>query len=369
MTLQDEIDAIDYPPTHTYQLRGLVPTGQLAARVKIIEEEFPRFFKEGTLLDVGCNKGFFSLYHKGCYVEGIDPSEDCIRVCRKLKTVACNFYKETFGELSIKDGLVFDRIFIGNGHHYPFIEAGGWGWVEKLGNLCYEGGEVLLEGPTDMDSRDAQNCIPEELAPEFNQARMLEVFDSLFTLEKIVPSPLSQRYFLLFKKRSPSDIYQKYLKSIYRLVAGYTSKTDVVMEIGVRHDRGILGRKIIPHSEYIMVDKNPRRPGLIIDAVTELLPRCDVAISTAVFHHTPPEDIETLFVNLTKHTKRAIIISGPADDMGVPLYGDHKYHLNHKELDKISKRAGWWLVFNKRIGLEALIPYESFFVFVRGDGT
>ena len=141
------------------------------------------------------------------------------------------------------------------------------------------------------------------------------------------------------------------------------------MEIGVRHDRGILGRKIIPHSEYIMVDKNPRRPGLIIDAVTELLPRCDVAISTAVFHHTPPEDIETLFVNLTKHTKRAIIISGPADDMGVPLYGDHKYHLNHKELDKISKRAGWWLVFNKRIGLEALIPYESFFVFVRGDGT
>ena len=373
MTLQSEIDAIEYPPTHTYQLEGtdLVPTGQLATRVKVIEEEFPRFFRNGyELLDVGCNKGFFSLYHED-EVTGIDPDEICIKLCRKLRYSIWDdcrvFYKVSFGEF--KPNRRFARIFIGNGHHYPFIEAGGWGWVEKLGNLCYEGGEVLIEGPTDMDSLDAQNCVPEELASEFNQARMLEVFDSLFTLEKIVPSPLTQRYFLLFKKRSPSDIYQKYLENIYRLAKGYISKSDVVMEICVRHDRGILGRKIIPHSTYIMVDRSPKRPGLTIDAVTDLLPRCDVAISTAVFHHTPPEDIETLFINLTKHTKRAIIISGPADDMGVPLYGDHKYHLNFKELDKISKRVGWWLVFHKRIGLEALTPYESFFVFVRGDGS
>lgn len=366
MTLQDEIDAIEYPPTHRYKLEGLVPLGALADRVKVIEEEFPFFFNhDEDLLDIGCNKGFFSLYHKGYFTEGIDPTEECITLCIKLKPKGV-FKLSTFGEYN--SVYEFHRIFIGNGHHYPFIEAGGWSWVEKLGNLCVTGGLILLEGPTDMDSLDARNCIPPELASEFNQKRMLEVFDSLFTLEKIVPSPLTDRYFLLFKKRSAEDIYRKYLENVYRLIAGYIQSSDTVMEICTRHDRGVLGRKILPHSDYIMVDRSPRRPGLTIDAVTELLPRCDVTLSTAVFHHTAPEDIEALFINLTKHTKRAIIISGPADDTGVPLYGDHLYHLNRKELDSISKRAGWWMVFDKKIGLEALTPYEHFFVFVRGDG-
>ena len=364
MTLQDEIDSIEYPPSHTYQLKGLVPGEILARRMEVITKEFSNFFKGGALLDVGCNKGFFSLYHKGGVV-GIDPDEKCVKLCRKLRYTE-DFYQASFGKYT-RVGIPFNRVFMGNGHHYPFVEAGGWSFIEKLGNLVVTGGFVLLEGPTGMESVDAQNCIPDELASEFTQEKLLEAFDSLFILRKIVPSPLTDRYFLLFEKRDPRDIFEKYLRSVYDLAKFYiaSDSSDVIMEICTRHDRGILGREILPHKQYIMVDKSPYRIGLTLDAVKHILPSCDVAISTAVFHHTAPSDIEGLFKNIAMSTRRTIIISGPADDTGVPLYGDHLYHLNRGEMVSIARRNGWDLEHEERIGLKHCVPYEYLFVFSR----
>ena len=224
---------------------------------------------------------------------------------------------------------------------------------------------MLLEGPTGMESVDARNCIPEELVEEFTQEELLEAFDSLFILRKIVPSPLTDRYFLLFEKRSADDIFEKYLRSIYRRAANYTTPWDTVMEICTRHDRGILGRKIIRHKKYIMVDRAENRIGHSLDAVTDTLPSCDVTISTAVFHHTAPRDVEKLFINIAKNTERTIIISGPADDTGVPLYGDHLYHLNRGEMVSIARRNGWDVEHEERIGLKHCVPYEYLFVFSR----
>jgi len=369
MTLQSEIDSIEYPPSHTYILDGLIPTGSLLARVLLIEKEFPHFFRSGyELLDIGCNKGFFSLYQEG-QVVGFDPDEKCVELCKRLRYKIWDddreFHVASFG--SFTRSHRFARIFIGNGHHYPFIEAGGWSFIEKLGNLCDPTGLVLLEGPTGMESVDAQNCIPEELASEFTQEKLIEAFDSLFILRKIVPSPLADRYFLLFEKRDPRDIFEKYLRSVYDLAKFYTASdsSDVIMEICTRHDRGILGREILPHKQYIMVDRSPYRVGLTLDAVKHILPSCDVAISTAVFHHTAPSDIEGLFKNIAMSTRRTIIISGPADDTGVPLYGDHLYHLNRGEMVSIARRNGWDLEHEERIGLKHCIPYEYLFVFSR----
>jgi len=324
MTLQDEIDAIEYPPSHTYQLKGLVPGEILERRMEVITKEFPTFFKNGTLLDVGCNKGFFSLYHRGNVV-GIDPDEKCVKLCRRLRHTE-KFHQVSFGKY-VRVGVPFNRVFMGNGHHYPFIEVGGWSFIEKLGNLVVEGGFVLLEGPTGMESVDAQNCIPEDLASEFTQEKLIEAFNSLFILRKIVPSPLTDRYFLLFEKRSGGDIFEKYLENIYDLAKFYiaSDSSDSIMEICTRHDRGILGRRFLPHSTYIMVDRAPNRIGISLDAVEDELPSCDVVISTAIFHHTSPKDIAKLFINIAKNTRKTIIISGPADDTGVPLYGNHFY--------------------------------------------
>lgn len=195
MTLQDEIDAIEYPPTHTYILDGLIPTGSLLARVLLIEKEFPEFFKEGVLLDVGCNKGFFSLYHRGLVV-GIDPDEKCVELCKKLLPSG-NFLQTTFGGLHTD--AKWDKIFIGNGHHYPFIEADGWSWIGKLAEMSC--GQVLLEGPINMEGEDAKNCIPEHLVEEFALDRLLGAFFPYFYFIRMVQSPLVHRWFLLFEKR------------------------------------------------------------------------------------------------------------------------------------------------------------------------
>ena len=361
MTLQDEMDRIVYPPSHTYKLKGLIPGTLLAKRMEVIKKEFPHFFKIGTLLDVGCNKGFFSLYHDGT-VTGIDPSSECIDLCRKL-CPSGSFHLTTFGEFDTDDK--FDKIFIGNGHHYPFIEARGWGWVDALGKLS--NGLVLLEGPTGMEGIDAQRCIPSDIVEEFTQEKLLEAFNSRFILCKIVPSSLIDRFFLLFQRRTPGETYSYYLRRLYKLASAYIRSTDTVMEICTRHDRGILGEEILPHSKYIMVDKNLSRPGLSLDAIRDELPHSDVTISTAVFHHTAPKDIETLFNNIARSTQRTIIISGPADDLGIDLYGDHLYHLNRGELRKIGEHAGWKMVFNRRIGLDRGEEYEFFLVFTRGS--
>ncbi len=361
MTLQEEIDSITYPPTHTYRLAGLVPGPILSKRIKVIEEHFPTFFTIGTLLDVGCNKGFFSLYHQGS-VTGIDPSLECIELCRKLYP-AGSFHLTTFGNFETEDK--FDRIFIGNGHHYPFIEAGGWSWVNSLGKMSK--GLVLLEGPVDMTGVDAQRCIPLELRSEFTKEKLLEAFHSRFILCKIIPSPLVDRFFLLFQRRTPGDTYSYYLRRLYKLMTSYVYPSDVVLEICTRHDRGILGEQLLPHSEYFMVDKNPNRPGLDLDAIRDELPGADVTISTAIFHHTSPGDVETLFNNIAKTTRRTIIISGPAGDMGIELYGDHLYHLDREELKSIADRAGWGMVFDRRVGLDNGDEYEFFLVFMRKD--
>lgn len=195
MTLQEEIDAIIYPPSHTYQLKGLIPGEILKERLEIIEREFPNFFMSGALLDVGCNKGFFSLYHKG-HVTGIDPDEACITLCKKLLPSGY-FLQTTFGGLHTD--AKFDRIFIGNGHHYPFIEFEGWGFVEKLAEMSC--GLVLLEGPVDMKGVDAKRCIPKHLTGSFTFAMLLSTFSPAFHFRYMVRSSLVKRHFLLFERK------------------------------------------------------------------------------------------------------------------------------------------------------------------------
>ncbi len=339
-TLQERIDALTYPPTHTYRLEGLVPTGDLAARIETIEREFPDFFGGGrTLLDVGCNKGFFSLYHDGPVV-GIDPERKCVDLCRALRPSG-EFHTATFG--SFQTDRQFDRIFIGNGPHYLFIEAGGWDWVAKLARLS--AGQVLLEGPLDMSGRDAQRCIPPALAPLFDDDARRAAFQSRFMFRKRVRSPLVDRYFTLFKRKDAlyydAARYPEYLIANYRRMAAAVSSADVVMEIGVRHDRGVFGRMVVPHRQYLMVDRDPTRPGMTLDAVRDPLPACDVAISTAVLHHTAPFALPALLGNIAKNTRRLMIFTGPNAHVMPELFGDHRYHLDADHLADLAARIGW----------------------------
>lgn len=135
--------------------------------------------------------------------------------------------------------------------------------------------------------------------------------------------------------------YGEYLRLVYSKMKKYVGKDSIVMEICTRHDRGIIGREVIPHNTYIMVDKNPSRPGHTLDAIKDELPSCEVLISTAILHHTAQEDLVELFRNLGKHTKRHIMLSGPNVEVLPELFGDHLYHIEVEEMVKIGRAVGW----------------------------
>ena len=157
MSLQTIIDALSYPPTHTYVLGDRehpTATGVLAERLQIMRRLTPEFWQStpGTMLDVGCNKGFFSLLGKQAFeqVVGIDPVSGYVDLCREIcpsgEFVATSFRDYVPAQL-------FDRVLIANGHHHLFKES-SWAWVRKLAAITRHNALVLIEG------------IPNESAPD-----------------------------------------------------------------------------------------------------------------------------------------------------------------------------------------------------------
>ena len=199
--MQSVIDSIDYPPTHTYQLNPLKPTGILAERVAVIERIAPELFEGESFLDVGANKGYFSLRAAGgcTTVTAIEPDPECVGLLREISS-KMDLFHGTFGQFSAPTLGNFDRIFIGNGPHYLFREAGGWGWVHKLAELATD--LVVIEGPTGMNCQDMHKCIPADLQSEFNRGAMTAAMGLYFDLEERVPSPsyTPDRYVMRYRK-------------------------------------------------------------------------------------------------------------------------------------------------------------------------
>lgn len=359
--LQQQINNLYYPPTHEYTLNNLIPHGDLLKRVKVINDNFPSFFSSGKLLDIGCNKGFFSLYHQGSVV-GIDPEEKCIDLCKAIFKERKNkiFINSSF--LNFKSEEKFDKIALLNGPHYPFIESEGWDFVNKLGKLSE--GLILTEGFLNMNERDAIRCIPSHLTSLFTKENMLNAFKKHFRLINLIPSPLIHRFFLLFEKLdylyfATMEEYSGYLKIIYNEAKEFSF--GIIVEVCVRHDRGFLGKQILPHNEYIMVDKNPKRQGLNIDVLKEDVPKCDVLISTAILHHIPESQHHLLFKNFSKNVGKYLMFSGP-NEKRLDLFGDHVYHINEERLIKMASEYNWKLKKCKEVGLSKPLS-ELFMVF------
>jgi SAM-dependent methyltransferase len=353
--LQQWIDGIAYPPTHTYQLDGLIPTGDLRRRLDVFNEIAPGFFDSGNLLDVGCNKGFFSLLHKG-EVTGIDTNEEYVRLCLTLRPDG-TFIRCAFGEVMF--AKPFDKIFIGNGPHYPYAQW-GWKYVDLLAELS--SGLVLTEGLFEATNRDSRRCIPDKKQPAFTKSKRDEAHERHFIKVAETASPLTHRTVVLWRRKGllhfadPAH-YAGYLVEVYKGCKPLVDTSDVVMEVCVRHDRGVLGRQIIDCRDYIFVDRDEARPGLNLDAVKDELPECDVLISTAILHHTEPKYLSALFANMARATRRRMILVGPSADNGGPLFGDHKYHINVEEMRCISEQNHWKLVQWSRCGLSE--PYAE----------
>ncbi len=189
---QEEIDKLDYPPTHQYNLERLEPLGALKKRMRLISSQI---FHGERFLDIGCNKGFFSLVAKqGCkIVEAIDNNRDYVNLCKKLKI---DVQLSTFREYN--PDKKYDRIMMGNVMHYMYRECGDWSFIIKLAAIS--NGLVLIEAPTGMDCKLMKDAIPKHLRKNFNNESFMETMNKFFTLKSISNSPSQGRYIMLFER-------------------------------------------------------------------------------------------------------------------------------------------------------------------------
>ena len=213
---QRMIDSIAYPPTHTYSIKDMKPTNVLAQRMGIIKKSAPDFFtKAKSFLDVGCNKGFFSLYGSDMFddVLGID-SKDLAELWTSIKRDNTEFVNTTFRMFNTRK--MFDRVFIGNTHYKMYTECGGWEWISKLAAITCGGGLVLIEGPVSMECMDMQQAIPEKLRSGFMFKEFTKEMSRFFTMKVMVPTVgyTPDRYIMLFE-RKPNPIENRFeLKDI-----------------------------------------------------------------------------------------------------------------------------------------------------------
>lgn len=201
--MQHKIDAIDYPCTHQYTLEGLEPIGHLKKRLDMMPGDF---FEGDSFLDIGCNKGFFSLKAKqSCkYVEAIDNTPEYVVLCRDL---GINTKQVSFRQYN--PDRMFDRIMIGNVLHYMYRECGTWDFIIKLAAITTIKGLVLIEAPTGMECKDMKGVFSKELEKGFNHDTFMNEMSKFFTLKTISNSPSPDRYIMLFeRKQEPYTTYE-----------------------------------------------------------------------------------------------------------------------------------------------------------------
>lgn len=233
---QKIIDSLSYPPNHDYDLETLKPRGELKLRLSQINALDPNFFKGDKFLDIGCNKGFFSLLASQYVndVHSIDTDIQRINLCNMIKQK--NMIVEHTSFRNFTTNNQFDKILLGNVHHYLFKECEGWAWIYKLAVISTD--EVIFEGPIDMTCTDMENVIPDNLKKEFTFEKFLGIMSKFFTLEIKIDSILPQRYVMLFKrKKDDFDIIhqieqipiKKILKDDHISTIFLTSKNDKQM--------------------------------------------------------------------------------------------------------------------------------------------
>jgi len=205
--LQSMIDSLSHPPTNEYNVKDLKPKGELKIRLAQMKTVAPNFFEGNNFLDIGCNKGFFSLLASQNFlqVHSIEVNKKYTNLCQLLAQpnmkVECTSFRNFVPEKE------FDKILMGNVYHYLFRECGGWEWIYKLAAISQ--GEVLIEGPVDMNCKDMENAIPPNLQEYFTFENFLKVMNCFFNLECKIKSDLPGRYIMLFK-RKPDEFDKPY---------------------------------------------------------------------------------------------------------------------------------------------------------------
>ncbi|HSA75496.1 MAG TPA: hypothetical protein VLE21_04840 [Candidatus Nitrosocosmicus sp.] len=235
------IDSQVYPPNCHYTLDGLIPSPLLKERLDLMPEEF--WYGE-RFLDIGCNKGFFSLYSKCDYKKAIDTNKDNIELCQKLGINAINTSFRDF-----TTSLQFDRIFLGNVMHYMYKDS-GWDFIYKLATISND--LVLIESPIGLECKDMKNVLPETC--DYNYNKFISIMDKFFTLEYKVKSPSPDRYIMMFRRKPIKRTSRPEPRKIIKEDKVYDTDCDTIVKIDDNDRNSIVLGSMSPISNGIMAE-------------------------------------------------------------------------------------------------------------------
>ena len=215
--LQKRIDGQSYPNNLHYTVHNMKPAGTLLRRVDELDKHFDKFFKKDkslSFLDMGCSKGYFSYLASKCFkdVVGYDTNNSVIQLCKDVflnkgienaSFYDCNHagFLKLWGEL---EGSRFDKVMLGNGPHYPFLEYSGHSYLSDISKIMNKGGELLLCGPTGMECKDMRNgFMAKSLEAIFNRNNFIKEAGLYFEqVGDFVPTAVNpNRYWSLWKKK------------------------------------------------------------------------------------------------------------------------------------------------------------------------
>lgn len=189
------IDSLSYPPNHSYTLQPFAPVGDTKIRLEKIKLLDSEFFTGHNFLDIGCNKGFFSLTALSTF-ETVTSIDNDNRFTDLLKSfdIELNVVNKSFRNFTTDQ--TFDKIMIGNVAHYLYNES-GWDWIAKLAVLST--GKVLIEGAIDMKCDDMKIAIPKEKQAKFNEFQ--KEIKKYFRLVTATSSISPDRYVMLYERK------------------------------------------------------------------------------------------------------------------------------------------------------------------------
>ena len=240
---QQELDGLEYPPTHTYIIESMTPTGILKSRVDIIEHILEFYCQESELqqaLEVGFNKGFLLhvLSNKFQVVDGCEPKGGFCDFVDSIKQEKLNnigfLEKKTFKDLPWSEFHKYDCILLANCMHYIYREYGDFSFFNKIAYMCK--GILIIEGFEDVSVDDiasnyARENWPQSMVAGYTQEKLQKAYLEHFDLEAILESTTGNaRKFIVLRSKEIPILSKKSTEANASLLL--TTQNKIVMKDG-----------------------------------------------------------------------------------------------------------------------------------------
>lgn len=169
-------DFIEYMNANNEKAFKMLPKDKTLKKANNILKLIPDDITGQRILDIGCNKGFFSfecIRRNAAYVLGIDISKQTIDILKEIADSSPLFKGLEFKQTSLTKDLLqeksFDTILCLSCYHYLYSETKSHKEIFSiLAKLC--GRQVILELPLEMDDNFARSHLEKDLQGELLKA-------------------------------------------------------------------------------------------------------------------------------------------------------------------------------------------------------